>query len=83
MCPDTLAPSHLNHAVIAPGTKAANAERHKQTKYAALSTTYNFVPMAIETLGTFGDEASVFVQDIGRRISAIHEPRDQLNSFNG
>ena len=75
-CPDTLAPSHLNHAVIAPGTVAADAERHKQTKYAALSTTYNFVPVAIETFGAFGDEASAFIQDVGRRIlAATHEPR--------
>jgi hypothetical protein len=51
-----------NHAVSAPGTVAADAERHKQTKYAALFSTYNFVPEAIETFGDFFDEASVFIQ---------------------
>jgi hypothetical protein len=34
----TLAPGHLNYAVTAPGTLAADVERHKQTKDAALST---------------------------------------------
>jgi hypothetical protein len=31
--------------------------------------------VAIKTFGDFGDEASVFIQDIGRRIlAATHEP---------
>lgn len=76
ICSDSLAPSHLNHAVITPGTVATDAERLKQTKYAVLSTTYNFVPVAIETFGAFGDEASVFIQDTGRHIlAATHESR--------
>jgi hypothetical protein len=55
---------------------ATDAERLKQTKYAVLSTTYNFVPVAIETFGAFGDEASVFIQDTGRHIlAATHESR--------
>jgi len=34
------------------------------------------LPIAIETLGPVGKEATLFVQELGRRISAItHEPR--------
>jgi hypothetical protein len=47
---------------------AADAERHKQTNYSALSTTYNFVSLVFETFGAFGDESSVFLQDISRRM---------------
>jgi hypothetical protein len=41
-CPHNLPPSLLNHAVVAPGTVFADVECHKQTKYAAWSTIYNF-----------------------------------------
>ena len=37
---------------------------------------YHFVPIAIETLGSLGDEAMQFFRDVGRRIAAeTEEPR--------
>ena len=66
-CPDTLAASHLNKAVTGPGQVANAAEQLKADKYRALSTDYFFVPIAIETLGPVGDEATAFFQDLGRR----------------
>ena len=75
-CPDTLAASHLNRAVTGPGQVANDAEQRKKEKYSALSTQYQFVPIAIETLGPVGDEATAFFQDVGRRIIAVtREPR--------
>jgi hypothetical protein len=75
-CPDTLAVSHLNRAVIAPGAVANDAEQRKTAKYMALSATYKFVPVAVETLGAMGDEASQFFREVGRRIAAeTGEPR--------
>ena len=75
-CPDTLAASHLNKAVTGPGQVANAAEQLKADKYRALSTDYFFVPIAIETLGPVGDEATAFFQDLGRRVLAITgEPR--------
>ena len=76
MCPDPLAASHLNRAVTGPGQVANDAEQRKKEKYSALSTQYKFVPIAIETLGPVGDEATAFFQDVGRRIIAMtREPR--------
>ncbi len=75
-CPDTLAPSHLNRAVIATGTVAGDAEQRKIAKYATLSGSYHFAPVAIETLGALGGEASIFLRELGRRMrTATGEPR--------
>jgi hypothetical protein len=41
-CPDTLAVSHLNRAVIGPGTVANDAESRKAAKYISLSIYVQF-----------------------------------------
>jgi hypothetical protein len=75
-CPDTLAASHLNRAVLSPGAVANDAENHKMTKYSSLSAQYDFRPIAVETLGAPGDEALTFFRDLGQRIAAATaEPR--------
>ena len=70
-CPDTLAPSHINTAINGPGNVATEAEGQKKLKYADLSSTYNFVPVAVETLGALGEDADDFVHELGRRITAV------------
>ena len=68
-CPDTLAPSYRAVAVSAPGSVAAQAEMRKIAKYSLLnSTLYSFMPVAIESLGTFGARSLKFIRDLGRRI---------------
>ena len=75
-CPDTLATSHLNHAVLGPGKVATDAENRKTSKYRSLAALYSFTPVAVETLGAFGEEAAAFFQDLGHRITAVtSEPR--------
>ena len=75
-CPDTLATSHLNHAVLSPGAVATDAESRKTVKYQSLASLYSFTPVAVETLGAIGQEAFAFFQDLGRRIFANNaEPR--------
>ena len=70
-CADTLAPSHLNTAVTGPGRVACEAEAKKRDKYSSLTSLYHFVPVAVETLGSLGDEASAFLHELGRRIAAV------------
>ena len=36
-----------------------------------MSTEYQFVPIAIETLGAVGDDATSFLQELGRRIQCV------------
>jgi hypothetical protein len=75
-CPDTLAASHLDRAVLAPGTVANDAEQRKRTKYFSLAARYHFVPITIETLGSLGEEAMQFFRDVGHRVAAeTGEPR--------
>ena len=75
-CTDTLAASNLNHAVLRPGAAANDAESRKSTKYQSLSPLYKFTPIAVETLGALGEEASAFFHDLGHRINAVTvEPR--------
>ena len=78
-CPDTLAVSHLNRAVLGAGTVACDAESRQKSKYASLSaTTYNFIPIAVETIGALGDEASAFFKDLCKRIERVSsEPRSE------
>ena len=75
-CPDTMAASHLNRAVISPGAVANDAESRKSLKYQSLAVLYRFTPIAVETLGALGDEATAFFRDIGHRIADVTaEPR--------
>ena len=75
-CPDTLAASHLNRAVLSPGAVANDAESRKSAKYRSLAAMYSFTPVAVETLGSLGEEATAFFRDLGRRIAMVTaEPR--------
>ena len=75
-CPDTLAASYLNRAVVSPGAVSNDAEDRKSSKYRSLAACYSFKPVAAETLGALGEETSAFFQDLGRRITAVTtEPR--------
>ena len=47
------------------------AEGNKVTKYASLSVGYEFVPVAIETLGSWGPAGLAFVNEVGRRITSV------------
>ena len=68
--PDTLTPSYRVVAVSAPGSVAAQAEMRKIAKYSSLnSTLYSFMPVAIESLGTFGVRTLKFIRDLWRRIA--------------
>jgi hypothetical protein len=69
-CPDTLAPSHLNIAINGPGVVAAKPKR-KRVKYASLTSSFCFVPVAVETMGALGDGAVELIYDLGRRISEV------------
>src|ERR1700761_8867271 len=69
-CPDTLAPSHLQRSAAGAGAAAAVAETNKAAKDASLAVAHEFVPVVIETLGTWGMAGLAFVNEGGRRISS-------------
>ena len=47
---------------------ASGAEDRKVTKYSALTHAYTFIPVAVETFGSWGQSASLFVSNIGRLL---------------
>ena len=75
-CPDTLAPSHVQSSATMAGSAAAAAEQKKATKYTPLAIAHEFVPVAIETMGTWGARGAAFISEVGRRIAeATGDPR--------
>jgi hypothetical protein len=78
-CPDTFAASHILLSSTQSGSVAAAAERKKCDKYADITAGVDFIPVAIETSGVWGEQALNFVKDIGRRLAATsHEPRSTM-----
>ncbi len=75
-CPHTLAASHLNKVVFGPGEVANDAESRKSVKYRSLAALYSLTPIAVESMGPLGQDATIFFNDLGRRIEATTaEPR--------
>ena len=68
---DTLAASHLATTSRLSGGAAETAADKKDVKYSELAKTYNFVPVALETMGPLGIKALSFLADLGRRVSAV------------
>ena len=70
-CPDTLAQSYIPRTSIEAGAAAATSETKKITKYSLLSDRHEFVPVAIETLGSWGERGLAFINELGKRIAAV------------
>ena len=76
MVEDLLAPSYLS-AISLPDSKAEAAAAWKRSKYAAITLTHIFVPVAVETLGRVNAEGLRFLDQIGDRLSGVTgDPRD-------
>jgi len=69
--PDTLASSHLSSTSAQAGAAAEHAASSKVQKYSALSNSYHFVPVAVETMGAWNSEGLLFINELGRRIAAV------------
>jgi len=59
------------------GAAADKAASTKETKYRQLANSQVFVPVAIETAGTWNHLAVELTQELGRRITAVtDDPRE-------
>ena len=64
--------SHVEKSLIEAGKTAVWAEENKFTTYGnALRDDYHFVPIAVETFGSWGPIGHKFITDIGRTIAGI------------
>ena len=76
-CGDTFAGVHLNRSAMEAGTACNSAEERKRRKYAALAEAHQFEPIAVETMGEYGESTGVFIRAIGLRLfEATGEPRE-------
>jgi hypothetical protein len=70
-CPHPLCQSHLQQSHV-----TASAESKKTEKYAVMTENYHFIPIAIDTLGGYGPQATKFVNFMGRCLSEkYNDPR--------
>ena len=55
------------------------AASNKEVKYRQLANSHIFVPVAIESAGTWNHQAVQLVQELGRRMTAVTEDTREAN----
>ena len=67
----------MNRSAIEAGTATNCAEERKRRKYAAVSETHQFEPIAVETMGVYGGSTLVILRAIGLRlVETTGNPRE-------
>jgi len=69
---DTLAVSYVTQCASSTGAAAEAAAARKHVKYAGIAFTHIFVPVAVESIGPLGHEASEFLTDLATGIISDH-----------
>ena len=64
---DTLAASHVGACSRRVAAAATKAETSKRAKYEGIANSHTFIPVALETFGSYGEAAWRFVVELGRR----------------
>ncbi|HSN23338.1 MAG TPA: hypothetical protein VLS45_04085, partial [Methylomicrobium sp.] len=74
---DTLAASYITDTSKCAAAAAEAAASRKETKYASISQTHLFFPLAFETLGPINQAGHDFISAVGHRTTLItDDPRD-------
>ena len=76
---DTFAASYIADATREARAVATAAEARKKEKYALLSKSHHFVPIAIETSGALGPDALSLLTDISRHQQSITHDHQSLS----
>ena len=80
--PDTCADSHLPDTATTAGPAADKAPGNKEAKYRQLASSHIFVPVVIESAGTWNHQAVELVQELGGRMTAVTEDtREAIDLF--
>jgi len=78
-CPNTYAQSYVQANSRKAGSAATGPELKKLQKLQDISAGVDFIPVAIESFGVWGQHAMELVSEIGRRLSEVsHEPLSTL-----
>ena len=68
---DTLASSYVSVTATRVGGAADTAAERKSLKYASITNTHIFVPVAVKTLGPICSRGLSFLVEISNRLAAI------------
>ena len=68
---DTLCQSYINKTSKSPGSAANARETYKNSYYAELEKDYIFIPIGIETFGSWGIEGHKLIKTIGRKLMEV------------
>ena len=80
--PNTYAKCHLNVTSALAGAAANHAATAKTSKYVNITSIYIFTPIAIETAGSWNQEAIEIIEEIRKRItSVIDDPNETTDLF--
>jgi hypothetical protein len=72
-----LAASYVTNTSVCAAAAAEAAASRKEAKYASISQTHLFFPLAFETLGPINQAGQDFISALGRRISTVtDDPRE-------
>ena len=66
--PDTFANSHIHISSVSAGSAAKTAEDKKRAKYSDLTAGIDFVPIAIESTGVWGEQGFELVRELDRQL---------------
>ena len=78
-CADTVCKTYVNMSSKNPGAAAEMRESAKHTKYKELENDYWFIPICVETLGSWGPEGFKFIKEVGRRV--MEETGERKSTF--
>ena len=70
-CVSTLAESYISQTSQIPESAAVRAEKAKFALFEELAKDYMFVPIAVETFGSWGQIGRNLVKDIGQKLCDI------------
>jgi hypothetical protein len=62
------APSNIPLSYSSVGRVANEAAKNKCRTYADLRQSHHFIPLAMETMGVFGEDTHAFLIEIARRL---------------
>jgi len=83
-CPNTYAQSYVLANSKKPGSAATEAELMKLHKYQDISTSVDFIPVAIESSGFWDQHVMEIVSEIGCWLTEVsHEPRSHRSCVSG
>ena len=78
----TCATSYIHLTSITPGAAAEMAAARKITKYSEIPSTYDFIPVALETMGPINAQGREFLSELGRRLTVVSgEPQETARLF--